>query len=161
MWGSRGIVPAVVTSTLDEGQWSASRSRRFTPRERAPGTHWIERCVGPKADLTAVKKRTILHWRESNPGRYTGSFVYLIDLTFRRNVSLPSSRYNTVQNFGYDVYCVQNILDGAGSSDSDAIVTLSSENCYVPYRTQRWLLNSLYPKSCWTDWVFLPQISSN
>jgi hypothetical protein len=28
-------------SALDGGEWSASRPGRFTPRERAPGTHWI------------------------------------------------------------------------------------------------------------------------
>jgi hypothetical protein len=30
-----------LTSALDGGEWSASRPGRFTPRERAPGTHWI------------------------------------------------------------------------------------------------------------------------
>jgi hypothetical protein len=30
-----------LTSALHGGEWSASRSGRFTPRERAPGTHWI------------------------------------------------------------------------------------------------------------------------
>jgi hypothetical protein len=30
-----------LTSSLDGGGWSASRPGRFTPRERAPGTHWI------------------------------------------------------------------------------------------------------------------------
>jgi len=30
-----------LTSALDGGEWSALRSGRFTPREKAPGTHWI------------------------------------------------------------------------------------------------------------------------
>jgi hypothetical protein len=30
-----------LTSALDGGEWSASRPDRFTPRKRAPGTHWI------------------------------------------------------------------------------------------------------------------------
>jgi hypothetical protein len=30
-----------LTSALDESEWSASRPGRFTPRERAPGSHWI------------------------------------------------------------------------------------------------------------------------
>jgi hypothetical protein len=30
-----------LTSTLEGGEWSASRRGRFTPRERAPGNHWI------------------------------------------------------------------------------------------------------------------------
>jgi hypothetical protein len=34
-------------SALEGGEWSASRPGRFTPRERAPGTHWIGGRVGP------------------------------------------------------------------------------------------------------------------
>jgi hypothetical protein len=30
-----------LTPALDGGEWSASRTGHFTPRERAPGTHWI------------------------------------------------------------------------------------------------------------------------
>jgi hypothetical protein len=30
-----------LTSALDGGEWAASRPGRFTPRERAPHTHWI------------------------------------------------------------------------------------------------------------------------
>jgi len=32
---------AFLTLALDKGEWSASSPSRFTPRERAPGTHWI------------------------------------------------------------------------------------------------------------------------
>jgi hypothetical protein len=57
-----------LTSALDEGDWSASRPGRFTPRERAPGTHWIGGWVGPRAVLDAVVKRKIHSpRRESNP----------------------------------------------------------------------------------------------
>jgi hypothetical protein len=48
-----------LNSALHGGEWSASRPRRFTPRERAPGTHWIGGWVGPRADLDAVVKRKI------------------------------------------------------------------------------------------------------
>jgi len=41
--------------------------RRFTLRERAPGTHWIGGWVGPRAVLDAVVKRKIPSpRRESN-----------------------------------------------------------------------------------------------
>jgi len=30
-----------LTSVLDAGEWSALRPGRFTPKERAPRTHWI------------------------------------------------------------------------------------------------------------------------
>jgi hypothetical protein len=56
------------TSALDGGEWSASRPGRFTPRERAPVTHWIGVWVGPRAVLDAVVKRKIPSLRrESNP----------------------------------------------------------------------------------------------
>jgi hypothetical protein len=57
-----------LTSALGGGEWSASRPGRFTPRERAPGSHWIGGCVGPRAVLDAVVKRKIPSpRRESNP----------------------------------------------------------------------------------------------
>jgi hypothetical protein len=31
----------LLTSALAGGEWSASRPLRFTPGERAAGTHWI------------------------------------------------------------------------------------------------------------------------
>jgi hypothetical protein len=39
------------------GEWSASRSCRFTPGERAPDTHWIGGWVGPRADLNVEKSK--------------------------------------------------------------------------------------------------------
>jgi hypothetical protein len=55
-------------SVLDGGEWSASRPGRFSPRERAPGIHWIGGWVGPRAILEAVVKRKIPSpRRESNP----------------------------------------------------------------------------------------------
>jgi hypothetical protein len=57
-----------LTSARYGGEWSASCSGRFTPRERAPGTHWIGGCVGPRAILDAVVKRKIPSpRRESKP----------------------------------------------------------------------------------------------
>jgi len=53
-----------LTSVLEEGGWSASRSGRFTHRERAPGAHWIGGWMGPRAVLDAVVKRKI-----RNPSR--------------------------------------------------------------------------------------------
>jgi hypothetical protein len=57
-----------LTSALDGGEWSATRPSRFTPRERAPGSHWIGGWVSPRAVLDAVVKRKIPSpRRESNP----------------------------------------------------------------------------------------------
>jgi hypothetical protein len=35
-----GITPPFLTSTLDGGEWSASRLGPFTPGEQAPNNHW-------------------------------------------------------------------------------------------------------------------------
>jgi hypothetical protein len=57
-----------LTPALDGDEWSALRPGRFTPRERAPGTHWIGGSVSPRAVLDAVVKRKIPSpRRESNP----------------------------------------------------------------------------------------------
>jgi hypothetical protein len=47
-------------SALVGGEWSASCAGRFTPRERAPGTHSIGGSVGPKGGLDDVEKRKFL-----------------------------------------------------------------------------------------------------
>jgi len=43
-----------LTSALDGGEWSASRSGRFTSRERTPGTYWLGGLMGPRARLDAA-----------------------------------------------------------------------------------------------------------
>jgi hypothetical protein len=48
-----------LTSALDGDEWSASHPGRFTPKERASGTHWIGGWMGPRAVLDAVVKRKI------------------------------------------------------------------------------------------------------
>jgi hypothetical protein len=45
-----------LTSALLGGEWSASRSCRFTPGERAPRTYYIVGWVDPRAGLEDVKK---------------------------------------------------------------------------------------------------------
>jgi hypothetical protein len=49
-----------LTSALVGGEWSASRSCRFTPGETAPGTNCIGGWVGPLAGLDDVEKRKFL-----------------------------------------------------------------------------------------------------
>jgi hypothetical protein len=46
-----------LTSVLFGDEWSALRPCRFTPWERAPGTHWIGVWVGPRAGKDDVEKR--------------------------------------------------------------------------------------------------------
>jgi hypothetical protein len=57
-----------LTSALVGGEWSASRTGRFTPRERALDTGWIGDWVGPRPGLDSVVRRKIPGpRRESNP----------------------------------------------------------------------------------------------
>jgi hypothetical protein len=47
-------------SALIGGEWLVSRSCRFTPLERAPGTHSVGGWVNPRARLEDVEKRKFL-----------------------------------------------------------------------------------------------------
>jgi hypothetical protein len=61
----------LLTSGLDGGEWSASSSGHFTPRESATGIHLIESCVDPRAGLDVVakrKKKNTCPYRDSKTG---------------------------------------------------------------------------------------------
>jgi hypothetical protein len=49
-----------LNSALAGGEWSASRPGRFTPGERAPGTHWTGGWVDSRTGLDDVEKRKFL-----------------------------------------------------------------------------------------------------
>jgi hypothetical protein len=53
-----------LTSALDGGQWPASRPCRFTPGERAPGSHWIGGWVGLIVGLDDMEKKKFLNLPE-------------------------------------------------------------------------------------------------
>jgi hypothetical protein len=59
VWGSGGVAPLFLTSTLDGGERSASRPGLFNPEETASGTHWIGSWVGPRAGMEAVEERKV------------------------------------------------------------------------------------------------------
>jgi len=63
-------------TALDGGEWSASCPGRFTPRERAPGTHWIGGWVGPRLCLDAVVRRKIPGMQKFVVWDYSGPFCY-------------------------------------------------------------------------------------
>jgi hypothetical protein len=58
--GADVYIHVFLTSALFGGEWSALRPGRFTPEERAPGTHWIGGWVDPSAGLDDVEKRKFL-----------------------------------------------------------------------------------------------------
>jgi hypothetical protein len=55
-WGVDKYIHELLTSALNGGEWSASRSSRFIPDEIDPRTHWIRGWVGPRGGLDAVEK---------------------------------------------------------------------------------------------------------
>jgi hypothetical protein len=54
------LIHIFLTSALVEGERSTSRPGRFTPEERAPGTHWIRGWVDLRAGLDNLEKRKFL-----------------------------------------------------------------------------------------------------
>jgi hypothetical protein len=48
-----------LTSPLVGGEWSTSRPDRFSPWERAPGTHWIVGWVDLRSGLDDLEKRIL------------------------------------------------------------------------------------------------------
>jgi hypothetical protein len=54
-----GEINIFLTSALAGGGWSASRPDRFTPGERASGTHWIGGWGDPRAGLGKRKFLTL------------------------------------------------------------------------------------------------------
>jgi hypothetical protein len=59
VWKNGGIAPPLSNAALNGDEWSASRLSRFTPAERAPGTHCIRDWVGLRAGVAVTKKRNI------------------------------------------------------------------------------------------------------
>jgi hypothetical protein len=58
-WGVQVKLHAFLTSPLDGSECLASRPGRFTPENRAPGTHWIGEWAVPRLDLDAATKSKI------------------------------------------------------------------------------------------------------
>jgi hypothetical protein len=58
------IAPSFLTSALDGGEWPASLSGRFTPKEITPGTHLMRRFVGSR-----IQEKNLAPCRDLNPGR--------------------------------------------------------------------------------------------
>jgi hypothetical protein len=60
-YGGGGVyIHSFLTSARARGEWSASRSSRFTLEERTPGTHWIVDRVETRDGLDDVEKRKFL-----------------------------------------------------------------------------------------------------
>jgi hypothetical protein len=58
--GSGCIIPPFLTSALVGRESLASRTGRYIPGERAPGTYWKGGWLGPKTGLHNVERRKML-----------------------------------------------------------------------------------------------------
>jgi hypothetical protein len=55
------------SSSLDGGEWSASRPGRFTSGERTPGIHWIGEWVDSRTGLDDVEEKNLAPTSNSGP----------------------------------------------------------------------------------------------
>jgi hypothetical protein len=74
-------------------EWSASRPGRFTPRERAPGTHCTEGWVGLRAILDGVVKRKI-----PSPRRESNSRTPIVQSVAQRYTDWAITALNSVRS---------------------------------------------------------------
>jgi hypothetical protein len=131
-----------LTSALDGGEWSASRTGRFTPRERAPGTHWM----GGWVCSEPFWKR----WRREKFPALAGN---------RKNPDRPP----VAQRYKINSITYSKVIMSRNNVRSDCICrcmrTFSTLPSYV--KLQLWFLNTLqfskliprqgtqvYPRSC-------------
>jgi hypothetical protein len=79
---SRVIAPVILNLGTRWRWLLAARCDRFTPAERAHGTHWIRSRVGSRVDLDALEKRNVScpPGIERNPIRRTIHIAYKLNV---------------------------------------------------------------------------------
>jgi hypothetical protein len=102
-------------------RWSASRPGRFTPGERAPGTHWIGDGVGPRNGLDDMKRKFLtppefelrplcLSARSQSLSRLPGDLISLIKWLFGfhkgRGIPRPTQWLSASQE---RLYCMMSV----------------------------------------------------
>jgi hypothetical protein len=95
------MAPPFPTTALDAGEWSASRTCRSTPVEKASGIDWIGDWVGPRDGLDALlgiepgpSSTYFVVYRLNSPDFYVAEVPDLISAAshFRTSILLPSDR---------------------------------------------------------------------
>jgi hypothetical protein len=162
-WGWRYNYTHSLTSALDGGEWSASRSGRLTPRERAPGTHWIGSWVGPRAVLDAAVKRKIPSpLQESNPRTPIAGIHILVNITLCICILTTSrmwTHYPKVQVVRYHTrlwprghwdwkrnYITEETCNSGNSASQTAICRtkdVASVHCHFCFNEWAWVAQSV------------------
>jgi hypothetical protein len=128
---------------LVRGEWSDSRPGRFTPGERAPGTHWIVSWVGLRTGLDVEKRKflTLLGLEPRYLGRPARSLVAIstelsrlpYTLQATQNFQLFSFKFSSVGKPKMDLVCRLEViirrLKSASGSNSEADWTLQESTC--------------------------------
>jgi hypothetical protein len=102
-----GIAPSFLTSALDGGEWSASRSCRFTPQEKSP-RYPLDRRLGRPQSRSGCYGEKIFNSQISEQQRNRGGKV-------RRAVAKDEGAYfqlslNPYDLWGEKVHWPQNVL---------------------------------------------------
>jgi hypothetical protein len=69
IWGGGGIAPPFLTSALDGGEWSDSRTGHFTHKKKSPWYPLGRRMGRPQSRSRFCGEVKTYSCRESNPGR--------------------------------------------------------------------------------------------
>ena len=104
MGGREVQLYSFLTSTLGEGKWSASRSGRFTTRERASCTHWIGGWVGFRSGLHLAQNMF-------QPVSQRNTHVVLCEFTASHSSFVRFSLWRTYQGWRTSQVCT---FDGNG-----------------------------------------------
>jgi hypothetical protein len=132
--GVRVQLHSFLISTLGGGAWTASRTGRFHPRERAPKTDWTEAWVGSRADLDALRGNLLpLTRTEPRFLSRTARGVVAIETELSPNsanrliltsirVAIRGTRL-TIKTLHFDRYCI-----------SVTCMILTGNSDYMPYQ---------------------------
>jgi hypothetical protein len=106
--------PHSLTLALDGGEWSVSRPGRFTPRERAPGTHRMGGWMVPRTVLDAVVKRKIPSpRRESNSDRPARSLaLYRLSYHGSWGMVMHERKHSSIYHLKYKIMWYSSVKTG-------------------------------------------------
>jgi hypothetical protein len=95
-WGSGGITHVFITLVLDGGEWSASFSGHFTPKEKSPQFPFdmMGGWVGHRTVLDSVaKRRKPVHCLKLDPGHPVSIMVTILAKLLQLFINYMSLQY--------------------------------------------------------------------